>query len=264
MTIPDDPDVVAGLPGFGRYTVGAVLSQAYDHRLPIMEANSRRVLCRLFGIDKNPSDSDVNRQLWQLAESLLPRTAVGDFNQAMMELGALVCTPALPKCDVCPIRQACLARKNNRQHAIPVRAKQAEIIALAEVAVVIRRAGRVLLVQRPDSGRWANLWEFPHGVWHEGESHAEAARRLLAELGIEGDLGSDSMTIRHSVTRFRITMTCLDVKHRRGTRVLNHANSAWVRPDALHDYPLSTPQRRLARHLLSRISGKTGADKLPA
>jgi A/G-specific adenine glycosylase len=256
-TIPDDPDLVGSLPGFGRYTVNAVLSQAYDRRLPILEANSQRVLCRLFGIDKDPRNTKVRDQLWQLAESLLPTKSVGDFNQALMELGALVCTPAQPECAVCPLRSCCVARQQNRQQELPLRAKPAETVAVDEVAVVVHRRDRLLLVQRGDEGRWANLWEFPHHALGETESHAAAADRLLGVLGVAAELGDEISTIRHSVTRFRITMVCLHAVHRRGVvRTPIYQNSAWVRAEELHGYPLSTPQRRLARKVLELNSNQ--------
>lgn len=246
-TIPDDPDFVGTLPGFGRYTTNAVLSQAYDRRLPILEANSRRVLCRLFGIAEPPRD----QVLWQLAKTLLPVKSVGDFNQAMMELGALVCTPTKPNCDACPLRGPCQARRDGLQHDIPRRAKAVEIVAVEEVAVVLERKHRLLLVQRPDGGRWAGMWEFPHCPRQPNETIEDAAHRLLLSLGLDGDVLAQLTTIRHSVTRFRITMTCHHVRHQRGgLRRTGYPNAAWVRLQDLCEYPLSTPQRRLARRLL--------------
>lgn len=249
-TIPDDPDFVRTLPGFGRYTANAVLSQAYNRRLPIVEANSQRVLCRLFGIEQNPKESAVQKLLWQHAESLLPKNGVGDFNQALMELGALVCTPAKPSCGVCPLAEACQAKSQGRQGEIPLRAKSVDVTHVEEVAVIVRKKDRLLLVQRPDKGRWARMWEVPHGELAWMESHATAAQRLLDSLGLTGDITGELAAIRHSVTRFRITMTCLQVAYRRGVlRAGSYADSAWVRADQLGDYPLAMPQRRLARRL---------------
>lgn len=254
-TIPDNPEFVRTLPGFGRYTVNAVLSQAYDRRLPILEANSQRVLCRLFGIEQNPKESAVQKRLWQHAESLLPRKAVGEFNQAVMELGALVCTPAQPKCAACPWQHDCLANLQGRQDDIPLPAKAVDVTHVAEVAVIVRKGDRLLLVQRPDEGRWAKMWEVPHLELEWMEPHATAAQRLLESLGLTGDIVGAIATIRHSVTRYRITMTCLQVAHRRGSvRAGSYPASAWVRAEELGDYPLATPQRRLARRLLEMDS----------
>ena len=251
-TIPDDPAYLGTLPGFGRYTTNAVLSQAYDRSLPILEANSARVLCRLFALAENPKEAATRNQLWRLAESLVPTRLAGAFNQAMMELGALVCTPTGPNCSACPLSRHCLAHLQDRQHEIPMRVKSPRIIAIEKVAVVVRKRGKLLIVQRPDQGRWAKMWEFPHHALEDGESTKAAGLRLLQGLGIEGDVADEFAAIRHSVTRFRITMTCLDVAHRRGVvRAGLHANAAWVRPADLHAYPLSAPQRRLAKRVLA-------------
>lgn len=250
-TIPDDRELVAELPGFGRYTTNAVLSQAYDRRLPILEANSQRVLCRLFGISENPKETAVQKRLWQLAEMLVPKKGAGDFNQALMELGALVCTPSSPRCRDCPIQKHCDAFRQGRQDEIPARAPSAETVAVEEVALVIRKRGKLMLVKRPEQGRWANMWEFPHHPLEWMESYESAANRLMERLGIEGKIDSEIATIRHSVTRFRITMVCLAVAHRQGAiRAGEHAEAIWVRPGDLHTYPLSVPQRRLARIVL--------------
>jgi A/G-specific adenine glycosylase len=251
QTIPDDPQFVRSLPGFGLYTTNAVLSQAYDRRVPILEANSRRVLCRLFAIAESPQESVVRNLLWQHAQRLLPRKSVGEFNQALMELGALVCTPAKPSCAACPLKQYCQAKLHNRQNEIPLRVKSAGASAVEEVAVIVHKNDRLLLVQRPDEGRWAKMWEFPHHPREPEESADGAARRLLTALGMEADLLGELATIRHTVTRFRITMVCVRVSHRRGSlRAGLYPNAAWIRAEQLHDYPLSTPQRRLAQRLL--------------
>src|SRR5207237_468362 len=170
------------MPGIGRYTLGAILSQAYDARLPVVEANSQRVLSRLFGWREDPRTGTARQRVWQIAESLLPVRRVGDFNQALMELGALVCTPANPRCGDCPLAGDCQARRLGRQLEIPRRAASPQSIGVREVAIVVRRAGRVLLVQRPKRGRWAGMWEFPRGPVKSKESCETAASRLLPEL----------------------------------------------------------------------------------
>ncbi len=108
---PEDPAIASTLPGIGRYTLGAILSQAFDQRLPILETNSERVLCRLFGRTGDPKRGEERRWLWDMAEALLPAKRAGEFNQALMELGALVCSPAAPRCSECPLRAVCRARR---------------------------------------------------------------------------------------------------------------------------------------------------------
>ncbi len=259
--LPDDPEVVASLPGFGRYTRGAVLSQAFDRRLSIVETNSRRVLCRLFGIKGDPRRGAVEGRLWKLAEALLPRQHVGDFNQALMELGALICTARRPRCDSCPLARHCRARRLNLQEAIPPRARRPLPQYLEELAVVVQRGGKVLLAQRPTSGRWAGLWEFPHGPLTGTEDLVRVAGRALFEMtAIRAEIGAEIMTLQHGIMRFRIRLICLAADYRSGTfRSSFYQQGRWVNIDRLADYPVSSPHRRLARSLASPVADAPGS-----
>jgi A/G-specific adenine glycosylase len=249
--LPDDVDVWKNLPGVGRYIRGAVLSQAFDRRLPIVEANSKRVLCRLFGQTGDPSSKPVNDWLWQTAEALLPKKRVGDFNQALMELGALLCTPTAPRCGECPLSADCMARGDGTQESIPFKASRQTIEGVREVAIVIRKRKQVLLLRRPPAGRWANMWEFPRLAVENCETVESAAERILCEvLGIKAELGAELLTIRHSVTRFRITLVALEAKFLSGVVRMNYYQDArWLQPIELSDYPVSSPQRLLAREI---------------
>jgi A/G-specific adenine glycosylase len=248
--VPADPAVLGRLPGLGRYTCNAVLSQAFDLRLPILEANSQRVLSRLFGRADDPRQGPARRWLWQAAEQLLPARRAGEFNQALMELGALVCTPAAPRCSDCPLAERCVARQQGRQESIPARTPAPATTFVRESAVVVRRGPKVLLVQRPaHAGRWAGLWEFPHGPLEDGEAQEQAAARLVATLtGLEARLGAELLTIRHGVTRYQITMTCFEAEHVGGEfDSAFYAHGLWLDPADLATYAVSAPQRRLAR-----------------
>jgi A/G-specific adenine glycosylase len=254
-SLPDDPEVWRHLPGIGRYTLGAILSQAFDRRLPIVEANSLRVLCRFFAIGESPQESATQKRLWQLATLLLPAKRVGDFNQALMELGALVCTPAAPVCSDCPLQSRCEAARQGIQQRLPLRSYAAAIEDVHEVAVVVRRGTKVLIAQRPERGRWANLWEFPHDALRAGETHEAAAARMLAQLtGLSTDLGLELTTLTHGVTRYRITLVCLEAAYRDGKfRSAHYRQGRWLEPAQLVQLPLSAPQRRLAQLLLSTM-----------
>lgn len=252
--LPDDPQVWRNLPGVGRYMVGAILSQAFDRRLPIVEANSERVLCRLWGQPADPRTGPTRRWLWETAAAVLPRRRVGEFNQALMELGALVCTPVAPRCASCPLAADCVARRLGLQEQIPARAARPPTVEVHESAVIVRRGPRVLLVQRPPAGRWAGMWEFPHGELEPGESHEQAAQRLAQSAGLRVDLGPELQTIRHGVTHHRITMVCFEARHRSGSlRSLFYQKGYWLEPARLHGYPVSSPQRRLARLLIAKV-----------
>lgn len=246
---PREVEVVRSLPGIGRYTAGAILSQAFDQRLPIVEANSQRVLCRLLGIREDPTRGATRERLWQAAEALLPTREPGEFNQALMEVGALVCTPAAPQCAVCPLAEFCAARQQGAQDQIPVRLTPPVPVEVQEVAAVVRKKSKVLLAQRPVQGRWAGLWEFPHDVVQPDETHEAAAGRILLALtGLQVQIGSELLTVRHAVTHHRITMVCLEGEHISGEFSSSfYQNSIWLPPAQLAAYPVSAPQRRLAR-----------------
>ncbi len=240
--LPDDPAVLQGLPGFGRYTVGAVLSQAYNRPMPIIEANSRRLLSRFFGVRTEVSG---DQQLWQLAESLVPQREPGEFNQALMELGALVCTARVPACAECPLRSRCVSQGRGEEIECGRADRRPKLERIAEVAVVPMHAGRMLLLERPHGDRWAGLWEYPHAQVTPGESTKSAAARVLRQLtGLGGKVSGPIGTIRYSVTRFRYEMVCFTAECRRTeVRLSTHVACRWVKKPGW--LPLSAPQRRL-------------------
>jgi A/G-specific adenine glycosylase len=251
---PDDPAFWASLPGVGRYILGAVLSQAFERRMPIVEANSLRVLSRVFGSRLDPRQGEGQKWVWQAAEEVLPRKRVGDFNQAMMELGALVCTPTNPKCGECPLKPLCVANRNGLQAVIPPPKARKELVTVREVAAVIWRAGKVLVAKRPPTAdRWANMWELPRGAVNDGEAVEAAAQRVTAGLlgataKVVGVVGS----MRHGVTRFDITLTAVEVTTRK--KVFGgkgfYTAWAWVSAAEVAEHPMSTPQRKLVASVL--------------
>ncbi|MFM8271587.1 MAG: A/G-specific adenine glycosylase, partial [Gemmata sp.] len=246
--LPDDPVVWAGLPGVGRYILGAVLSQSFDRPLPIVEANSLRVLARLFGYRGDPRAGAGKVWVWSAAEAVVPPKRAGDFNQALMELGALVCTPAAPACGACPAATSCEANRLGLQGAVPPKKKLAAITRVAEVGVVVRDGGKLLLCQRPSSaGRWQSMWEVPHAPRAGGEDVCAAAARVAKELtGFDVECGAELMTIRHGVTRYSITLVCVEAALKGGTFApAAYAAARWVAPPELAEYPVSAPQRKL-------------------
>jgi A/G-specific adenine glycosylase len=244
---PDDPAVWAELPGVGRYILGAVLSQAFDRRLPIVEANSQRVLCRLFGRNGDVSREPTKSWLWDTAAGLVPARRAGDFNQALMELGALVCTTDTPRCGECPLAKQCVAKRLNQQASIPTRSQRRDPIEVQCVAVVIRKRGRLLLAQRTaDADRWASFWEFPQTDRRRGESVDAAAERLLSSVGLGAELGGELLTVKHGVTHHRITLVGMEATWRRGEfHSPAHVQAKWLQPDELGDYPAGSAQRKL-------------------
>jgi A/G-specific adenine glycosylase len=255
---PREAGAAGRLPGIGRYTLGAILSQAYDEPLPILEANSQRVLSRLFALAGDPRGAVERRWLWEAARALLPRRQVGDFNQALMELGALVCKP-VPLCVSCPAAAVCRARLLGIQEQIPPPARRPEARQVSEAAVVLSKNGKLLLAQRKSSGRCENMWEFPHGPLEPGESFEGAAARLIVELtNLRGEIGALLLTIKHAVTHHQITLMCFEASYRSGRFASSFYQAArWLAPSELAGLPVSSPQRRLARFLVQADRQRT-------
>ena len=256
--LPDDPAVWAELPGVGRYILGAVLSQAFERRLPVVEANTLRVLSRLYGSRGDPREGLGKVWVWNAAEALLPSGRVGDFNQAMMELGALICAPTNPKCDTCPVANSCEANRLGLQSVIPPPPKAKLVLDVREVGLVIRRGAEVLWCQRPlTAKRWAGMWEVPHGECLANESIEDAATRLAPELiGRAATPGREAHTLTHGVTRFRITLCCLECElHGKPVSTAHYPAFRWVTPSELGGLPVSSPQRALAKALASGVRG---------
>jgi len=248
---PRDPETVRRLPGIGRYTAGAILSIAFDAREPILEANTARLFSRLLAFRGCATTPAGQRLLWTMAECVLPPRNVGQFNQALMELGSQVCLPRTPRCEACPVAPLCRARAEGAEEEIPPPKAKATMEARHEVALLVRRRGRVLLVRCPDAGRWAGLWDFPR--FHVHSRQPAALRRELVhhcerQTGVTIELGEHLKTLKHGVTRFRITLDCYEAKHVSGPNGKTDATrTRWLKPAELDQYPLSTTGRKLSR-----------------
>ncbi len=246
---PRDPRIVRHLPGIGRYTAGAILSIAFDAREPILEANTTRLWARLLAYCGDPTSAAGSRILWAAAEAVLPREGSGTLNQALMELGSTVCVPKAPRCDACSLAVLCRARAAGLQAEIPVAKPKRPAEARREAAVLVHRRGRLLLIRQPDGQRWAGLWDFPRFEIHAhtlAEIHRELAEGVSRLTGIAIRLREHRTTLRHGVTRFRITLLCYDAEYVAGpARRRDAPTMRWLRPAELTAYPLSTTGRKL-------------------
>src|SRR4030095_14795432 len=182
---PKDPEAIASLPGIGRYTLGAVGSIAFGHPLPLVDGNVIRVYARYFALKGSPKDSKFQKKIWKVAESWVPKRSPGDFNQALMELGATVCTPQSPLCLLCPVQKSCKGRLQGPE-SFPERKKGPETKALKRVAAVIEQNGKVLLMLS-EKHRWMKgLWQLPSLFSENGEAPEKLARILSTRLGLKG------------------------------------------------------------------------------
>jgi A/G-specific adenine glycosylase len=237
------------LPGVGRYTAGAIASFAFDVRAPIVETNTIRLLSRLIAYRDDPLNAAGQQILWQTAEDILPKRNCSQFNQAVMELGSLVCTPLAPNCDECPLTRVCAARALGVQHQIPKQKTRPATIDLREVAIIVRKYGRVLVRQCGQHERWAGLWDFPRFALDAEEplfAPDEIALKVKSLTGITCAPGPLVKTFKHGVTRYRITLDCYRAEHVSGRiRSSNRSPVRWVPLAVLADYPLSVTGRKI-------------------
>ena len=197
--LPADHAKLLQLPGVGPYTAGAIASIAFGLPAPLVDGNVGRVVARWFAMEENPTVGQGKRQAWDHAKTLLnapkARQAPGDWNQALMELGAMVCTPRQPTCAVCPVTSWCEAKLSGLELKLPVPKPRRKPVAVNASYVVLLCGGKTLLYRRPTTGRWAGLWE-PLGC--EGPGHRQSLHDMCAERGIE--LPPAVATFRHALT----------------------------------------------------------------
>ncbi|MCX5660181.1 MAG: A/G-specific adenine glycosylase [Planctomycetota bacterium] len=239
--LPDTFEGLLALPGIGRYSAGAIASIAFGRRTPVVDGNVARVLARWFAIEEPVDAPAVRERLWRLAEHLVPARHPGDFNQAVMELGALVCTPKSPKCLVCPVAAACRANKMGIAERLPVRVPRRKPTAAEHHVLAIDRRGERLFVQRPDRGLWSGMWEMPTvEAVAAGVDAVEALRALAAARGIMIDKPARVGEFDHQTTHRSIHFVVWRARCTGGRL----RGGAWRRPGKIDDLPLPNPQRR--------------------
>ncbi|WP_286178052.1 A/G-specific adenine glycosylase [Stieleria mannarensis] len=254
---PLDYDQVLALPGVGRYTAGAVLSISSDAKLPVLEGNTQRVYSRWIALRASPTENAGNKLLWEFATRMLPRRGSGQFNQAAMELGALVCLPKQPKCDQCPVQNHCRAAELQLQSEIPGKIKRIKYEDRTEFALILSRRSRgttqYLARPLPDGGRWAGLWDFPRCTHATTESVDAAADWLSDQLGAKIAPGVRLQTLRHAVTKFRISLHVHQASFASAAGVAKRKPPEpwqWVSLDQIRTLPLSVTGRKIAKFLV--------------
>ena len=239
------------LPGVGRYTAGAIASIAFGEPAPILDGNVKRVLARIFRVEASIDEPATLRRLWSAAEALVPRKAPGDFNQALMELGARVCRPRKPRCDECPVRRQCEAHARGQERGIPVRRPKKALPHYEVVAAAIEKRGWFLIGKRPADSMLGGLWELPGGKVDPGETHREAlTREVREELGIKIRIGPLVASVRHAYSHFEITLHVYRAKQTGGRVGATHYSQAkWVPRAHFGRYAFPTATRKVL-HLL--------------
>jgi len=239
--LPSTAEELIKLPGIGRYTAGAIASIAFDQKAPVLDGNVMRILTRLFAMRQDITKPKTVSRLWQIAENVLPDKGCGDFNQAMMELGAIICLPDNPKCPACPVRTICLARQSGKERNFPVRKQRERIQKLNSAALVWIINGKLLLQKQSKEGRWGGLWMFPH--WQSKTNMLKAISAKSSDL-------KKLMTLHHSYTKYRIRLDVYrllkSAKPSYNTSI--HSNK-WVRQKDLKKYGFPAPHKLIARSL---------------
>lgn len=245
--VPDTYEDLIALPGFGPYITAAVLSIAYGLPFPVLDANVRRLMMRLYGIHGRHG-LRIDRQLLKRVKSIFPAREAGDFNQALMELGALVCRPRNPSCLLCPAARLCRAFERGEQEIIPAPA-QMSFKKIETVVGIIKQGKRYLIQRRAPHGLLAGLWEFPGGKREKRETLRAALRReLREELGASLKKERLLLKVQHAYTRFRVTLYAFECELA-GQPELSRRRHRWVSLRAMKGYPFPSGSAKIVRFL---------------
>lgn len=252
--IPRSAAELASLPGIGPYTSAAIASICSGEASPVVDGNVVRVFARLLGIARDSTKPGVRREIRVYLDGHIPARQPGDFNQAIMELGALVCRPRSPACRRCPLRRRCVALRTGRVGELPVRPAGKSIPHRDVVATVIRRGGQVLLAERPSRGLLAGLWEFPGGRAQRGKAMESEARRTAFEAtGLRVRAEAKIASIPHAFSHFTMTVHAFTARIVSGRlRARPGERIRWVPVSRLGDYPLPAAASRVLRQFLSQ------------
>jgi A/G-specific adenine glycosylase len=243
--LPREADELRRLPGIGRYTAGAIASFAFGRDEPTLDGNIRRVLSRIFNVTE-PADSPMGeRRLWEFAAQHLPKGRAGDYNQALMDLGATICIPVNPRCPICPLQRMCEARKLDVQNERPVLKPKVVRPHHVLAAAVVARGGRVLLALRPSKGLLGGLWEFPTARVR-GVSSRSVAAALRQQYRLHVRCGEALGIVRHGYTHFTVDVHVFRCTF---TSVPKITNLRWIRVADLDEFPMGRIDRQIARKL---------------
>ena len=251
--LPTDFRLLLQLPGIGKYTAGAIMSIAFNKEYAIVDANIERVFSRLFNLAKPVKDKKTHLFIWEKSKEMLPNGRAREFNQALMEFGALICIPKNPRCKICPVTDFCLSLKKNMVHKRPILTKASQTVFIEMATGIIYHNGRIFIQKRKPKGVWANLWEFPGGRLEPGETPEMA---LIREYAEETQLQIGKLkkitTVKHSYTIYRVTLHCYfcSLADDSFDPVLNTAQEyRLVKPEDLSNYAFPAGHRKLINHL---------------
>ncbi len=236
--VPGDPEALRALPGIGRYTAGAIASIGFDRAEPVLDGNVRRVLSRIFAEERDA-------RLWEIAGQLVRGRRPGDLNQALMELGALVCTPRTPSCSACPAAKHCAALASGDPAGYPRPRPRPAAVEVRVAVAVCRRAGRILLERPVEGNPFRGRWDLP-AVEVKGEEAGPALERSLEARGLAVATRGPVGRTRHGILNRRLLLTIMSCSLRRG-RVAGTDAFRWADPRALDEVAVSGATRKVLR-----------------
>jgi A/G-specific adenine glycosylase len=251
--LPANVEDLCRLPGIGRYSAGAIASIAFGLDEPVLDGNIRRVLSRLFDISEPVNTTDGEKRLWQLASDHLPTRMAGAYNQALMELGALICTPSSPKCPDCPLAQFCQARLLGVQEQRPVKQVKNKPPHFTVTAAIIQQIDKVLITQRPLQGLLGGMWEFPGGKLQDGEGLESCLiREIQEELGIAIRVGEPFGVYHHAYSHFKVTLHAFLCTLVNGDKPkpIQVEDLCWSNISELSGFPMGKIDRQIAAKLM--------------
>lgn len=251
--LPQTADELDELPGIGPYTAAAVASIAFGQDIATVDGNIRRVFSRVFNLAAPLRSTESEKHIWELAEAHLPPTRAGQYSQALMDLGAMICTPKTPDCERCPVAEVCQARALGVVAERPVKKPRKKTPSLTVTAAVIHRDDTFLLAKRPPEGLLGGLWEFPGGTLEKTDEDLPAClrREIQEELGADINVGRPFGIYRHAYTHFKIELHafCCTLVDDREPQAIECDEFAWVTLDELRNYPMGKVDRRIADRL---------------
>jgi len=247
--LPADHRLLRTLPGIGPYTAGAIMSLAFNQEFPAVDANIERLFSRIFNLTESVKENKIKTFIWQTARDLIPTANARNFNQALMELGALVCTPKNPACRRCPLNSLCEASRLGVARERPILPPNKKIIRIEMATGVLIHREKVFIQKRPAYGVWANLWEFPGGRLEPEESpEAAVVREFFEETELVIQCLDKIRVVKHNYTRYRVFLHCYACELHDGQSIPRlHAAQEyrWIAREALDDFAFPAPHRRL-------------------
>ena len=246
---PQHFEQIVALPGIGRSTAAAISAFAFGKRFAILDGNVKRVLARYFGIEGYPGEKKIENSLWEKAESILPPSEIEVYTQAVMDLGASICSRSRPECSACPLQKGCVAFQDQRVSELPTR-KAKKVIPVKQTGMLIMvHNGDVFLEKRPSKGIWGGLWSFPEmGMEQEAEKYSQEAFRVSAET-VE-----ILPILEHTFTHFKLLISPCLVTVRKPSNEATLPEGVWLAMEEAVDAAIPAPVRKLLLQIGGQVN----------